>query len=155
MACKRKSGNTRSQAARSVSARKFRMSPYSTHRLNYDTSRIMLCSLHLPRITSTAPQESRGNHLPSLLRTQARGTCKLRSLLPFFPFAQARALIRGFLISLLSCVLSLCTEIMCNGVWWSSEHDIPLTPQSRWLRAFAGGCAVSDIRSGGWISEHS
>ena len=46
---------------------------------------------------------------------------------------------------------------------WSSEHDIPLTPQSRWLRAgesadvkvFAGGCAVGDTRSGGWGSEHS
>ena len=35
-------------------ARKFRMSSYSTHRLNSDTSRIMLCSLHLP--VSSPPQ---------------------------------------------------------------------------------------------------
>ena len=93
-------------------ARKFRMSSYSTHRLNSDTSRSTLCSLHLPRINSTAAQESRGNHLPSLLRIQTRGTCKLGSLLFFFFFAQARALIRGFLNSLLWCMLSLLTEIM-------------------------------------------
>ena len=49
-------------------ARKFRMSSYSTHRLNSDTSRSTLCSVHMPRINYTAAQESRGNHLPSLLR---------------------------------------------------------------------------------------
>ena len=65
-------------------ARKFRMWSYSTRRLNSDTSRITLCSLNLPRINSTVAQESRGNHLPSLLRTQVRGTCRLGSLLHFF-----------------------------------------------------------------------
>ena len=75
-------------------ARKFRMS-HSTHRLNSDTSRSTLCSVHLPRINSTAAQESRGDHLPSLLRIQARGTCKLGSLLLFFFFAQARVLIQA------------------------------------------------------------
>ena len=64
--------------------RKFRMWSYSTRRLNSDTSRITLCSLNLPRINSTVAQESRGNHRPSLPRTQARGTCRLGSLLQFF-----------------------------------------------------------------------
>ena len=72
-------------------ARKFRMSSYSTHRLNSDTSRSTLCSLHLPRINSTAAQESRGNHLPSLLRIQARGTCKLGFLLFFFLHKRVRS----------------------------------------------------------------